>query len=45
MNTKEKMLELIQNKKNKGGNGRSKQMAEPKNNIKNMRKGPKIYNK
>lgn len=42
MNQKEKMLELI---KKKQGGGRSKQMAEPKNDRKNMRKGPKIYNK
>lgn len=42
MNSKEKMLELI---KNKQSGGRSKQMAEPKNDRKNMKKGPKIYNK
>ncbi len=43
MNSKEKMLEII--KKKQVGGGRSKKMAEPKNNIKNMRKGPKIFNK
>ena len=42
MNPKEKMLEII---KNKQGGGRSKQIDMPKNDIKNMRKGPKIYNK
>lgn len=42
MDQKTKMLELI---KKKQGGGRSKQMAEPKNDRKNMRKGPKIYNK
>ncbi|EPN3660172.1 hypothetical protein ACTX11_000305 [Enterococcus hirae] len=42
MDTKEKMLELI---KKKQGCGRSKKMAEPKNDRRNMRKGPKIYNK
>ncbi|CZR08020.1 MULTISPECIES: hypothetical protein [Trichococcus] len=42
MNPKEKMLEII---KNKQGGGRSKQIDTPKNDIKNMRKGPKIYNK
>ena len=39
---KGKMLELI---KKKQGGGRSKKMAEPKNDRRNMRKGPKIYNK
>ncbi|EOH90057.1 hypothetical protein [Enterococcus pallens] len=43
MNTKEKMMELI--KKKQAGGGRSKQMGAPKNDRKNMRKGPKIYNK
>lgn len=43
MNTKEKMMELI--KKKQAGGGRSKQMSAPKNDRKNMRKGPKIYNK
>ncbi|MGX7198062.1 hypothetical protein [Enterococcus olivae] len=43
MNSKEKMLELI--KKKQTGGGRSKQMETPKNDRKNMRKGPKIYNK
>jgi len=38
MNEKEKMLELI---KKKQGGGRS----TPKNDRKNMRKGPKIFNK
>lgn len=42
VNQKEKMLELI---KKKQGGGRSKQMDTPKNDRKNMRKGPKIYNK
>lgn len=42
MNSKEKMLELI---KNKQSGGRSKQMEKPKNDRKNMRKGPKIFNK
>ncbi|WP_317914673.1 hypothetical protein [Carnobacterium maltaromaticum] len=44
MNAKDKakMLEII---KNKQSGGRSKQMASPKNDQKNMRKGPKIYNK
>ena len=42
MNSKEKMLEII---KNKQSGGRQKQMAAPKNDRKNMRKGPKIYNK
>ena len=39
---KEKMLELI---KKKQSGGRSKDMEAPKNDRKNMRKGPKIYNK
>lgn len=43
MNHKEKMLELI--KKKQVGGGKSKQMASPKNDRSNMRKGPKIYNK
>ncbi|BBM18016.1 MULTISPECIES: hypothetical protein [Enterococcus] len=42
MNQKEKMLELI---KKKQGGGRSEKMETPKNDRKNMRKGPKIYNK
>ncbi|GGC76598.1 hypothetical protein [Enterococcus wangshanyuanii] len=42
MDTKKKMLELI---KKKQSGGRSKQMESPKNDRKNMRKGPKIYNK
>jgi hypothetical protein len=42
MNSKEKMLELI---KKKQGGGRSKRMSAPKNDRKNMRKGPKIFNK
>lgn len=42
MNEKEKMLEII---KNKQSGGRSKKMSAPKNDLKNMRKGPKIYNK
>ncbi|SFE12568.1 hypothetical protein [Trichococcus pasteurii] len=42
MNPKEKMLEII---KNKQGGGKSKQTDTPKNDIKNMRKGPKIFNK
>ncbi len=43
MNSKEKMLDLI--KKKQQGGGRSKTMSAPKNDRKNMRKGPKIYNK
>lgn len=43
MNSKEKMLELI--KKKQVGGGKSKQMPEPKNDRKHMRKGPKIFNK
>ncbi|MFC4709610.1 hypothetical protein ACWOEJ_00030 [Enterococcus eurekensis] len=42
MDTKEKMKELI---KKKQGGGRSKQVDVPKNDRKNMRKGPKIFNK
>lgn len=42
MNAKEKMLEIIKNKKS---GGRSNQVTAPKNDRKNMRKGPKIYNK
>ncbi|MGM0219913.1 hypothetical protein [Enterococcus sp. AZ126] len=42
MDTKKKMLELI---KKKQGGGRSEKMEKPKNDRKNMRKGPKIYNK
>ncbi|MHC5228055.1 hypothetical protein ACYSNW_07245 [Enterococcus sp. LJL99] len=42
MNSKEKMLEII---KKKQGGGRSKKMETPKNDRKNMRKGPKIFNK
>ena len=38
---KEKMLDLI---KNKQSGGRSKTMADPKNDVKNMRKGPKLFN-
>lgn len=41
MKDKAKMLELI---KSKQSGGRSKKMSEPKNSIKNMRKGPKIFN-
>lgn len=43
MNSKEKMLELI--KKKQAGGGKSKQTSTPKNDFKNMRKGPKIFNK
>lgn len=43
MNSKEKMLELI--KKKQSGGGKSKQTTDPKNDMKNMRKGPKIFNK
>ena len=39
---KEKMLELI---KKKQSGGRTKDMEALKNDRKNMRKGPKIYNK
>ncbi|MDF0479764.1 hypothetical protein OL233_05620 [Vagococcus sp. PNs007] len=42
MSSKEKMLEII---KNKQSGGRSEKMETPKNDRKNMRKGPKIYNK
>jgi len=42
MDQKEKLLALI---KKKQGGGRSKKMESPKNDRKNMRKGPKIYNK
>ncbi|HFJ7322058.1 TPA: hypothetical protein ACGVRL_000613 [Enterococcus faecium] len=42
MDQKEKMKELI---KKKQGGVRSKQMETPKNDRKNMRKGPKIFNK
>lgn len=42
MDAKEKMAELI---KKKQSGGKVKQMAKPKNDRKNMRKGPKIYNK
>lgn len=42
MNSKEKMLELI---KKKQGGGKAKQLETPKNDRKNMRKGPKIFNK
>ena len=42
MDQKEKMKELI---KKKQGGGRSKQMETPKKDRKNMRKGPKIFNK
>lgn len=37
------MLELI--KKKQEGGGKSKQANAPKNDFKNMRKGPKIFNK
>ena len=37
------MLEII--KKKQVGGGKSKDMKSPKNDIKNMRKGPKIFNK
>lgn len=40
---KEKLLELI--KKKKTGGGRSKKMAAPKNDVKNMRSGPHVFNK
>ena len=42
MSAKEKMLQLIEKKQ---GGGKSKQVDTPKNDIKNMRRGPKIYNK
>lgn len=45
MNEKEKMLELIKKKQGGGRGGRSKKMETPKNDRKNMRKGPKIFNK
>lgn len=40
MDQKEKMKELI---KKKQGGGRSKQMETPKNDRKNMRKGPSFF--
>lgn len=43
MNQKEKMAALIKEKQS--GGGKSKQMSAPKNDRKNMRKGPKIFNK
>lgn len=43
MDVKEKMRELI--KKKQTGGGKSNKMAAPKNDRRNMRKGPKIYNK
>jgi len=43
VNSKEKMLEII--KKKQAGGGKSKQINTPKNDLKNMRKGPKIFNK
>lgn len=42
MNAQEKMLEII---KKKQSGGKAQQMGTPKNDRKNMRKGPKIYNK
>lgn len=42
MNAKEKMQALIDAKK---GGGKSKQVSVAKNDRKNMRKGPKIFNK
>ncbi|PRY78679.1 hypothetical protein [Alkalibacterium olivapovliticus] len=42
MTPKEKMLELI---KNKQGGGKSTETNTPKNDLRNMRRGPKIYNK
>ncbi|MEG2254168.1 MAG: hypothetical protein RSC33_02440 [Vagococcus sp.] len=42
MDKKEKMLELIKNKQS--GGKASKKMQAPKNDRKNMRKGPKIFN-
>ncbi|MGX6962685.1 hypothetical protein [Vagococcus xieshaowenii] len=41
MSSKDKMLELIKKKQN--GGGKTKDMQEPKNDRKNMRRGPKIY--
>lgn len=43
MNTKEKMAELI--KKKQANGGKSSQKTAAKNDRKNMRKGPKIFNK
>ncbi|WP_283770037.1 MULTISPECIES: hypothetical protein [unclassified Enterococcus] len=43
MTEKEKMAALIKAKQ--AGGGKAKQMATPKNDRKNMRKGPKIFNK
>ncbi|WP_159443144.1 hypothetical protein [Pilibacter termitis] len=40
---KEKMLELIKQKQ--GKTGTVQQSQSPKNDRKNMRKGPKIFNK
>lgn len=42
MNSKEKMLEII---KKKQGGGKSKQVTTPKNDLRFMRRGPKIFNK
>lgn len=42
MDNKAKMMEIIKNKQ--AGGKSTKQMAEPKNDRKNMRKGPKIFN-
>lgn len=44
MNSKEKMLELIQSKKG-GGENNAKKKSVAKNDRKHMRKGPKIFNK
>jgi hypothetical protein len=43
MNSKEKMLKLI--KKKQAGNHKPQASDTPKNDRKNMRKGPKIFNK
>ena len=42
MDNKAKMMEIIKNKQSGGKS--SKKIAEPKNDRKNMRKGPKIFN-
>lgn len=42
MDNKAKMMEII--KKKQSGEKATKKMADPKNDRKNMRKGPKIFN-
>ncbi len=45
MNPKEKKEKMRECIKKKQSSGRSNDMEAPKNDRKNMRKGPKIYNK